>query len=130
MFNFAQHRRIEHYQRGIAKRRTHSSWLQYAPTHVPWMPIYDHLSGFHNHLCMCRRAPTKTAPGLRCNCRLTVRNLPHCRPSGEIVALATTNGDEVFTAIIADAHTDIPAECAPHRKPEIARLEVTLFKML
>ena len=22
------------------------------PTHVPWMPVYDHLTYFHNHLCM------------------------------------------------------------------------------
>ena len=22
------------------------------PTHLPWIPVYDHLAGFHNHLCM------------------------------------------------------------------------------
>ena len=22
------------------------------PTHIPWMPLYDHLTDFHNHLCM------------------------------------------------------------------------------
>ena len=22
------------------------------PTHIPWEPVYDHLSDFHNHLCM------------------------------------------------------------------------------
>ena len=22
------------------------------PTHLPWVPVYDHLADFHNHLCM------------------------------------------------------------------------------
>jgi hypothetical protein len=21
-------------------------------THLPWVPVYDHLADFHNHLCM------------------------------------------------------------------------------
>jgi N-carbamoyl-D-amino-acid hydrolase len=74
------------------------------PTHVPWMPIYDHLSGFHNHLCMQAGAYQNSAwvvgiakAGNEEGCDLLAGSCI-VAPSGEIVALATTNGDEVFTA--------------------------------
>lgn len=74
------------------------------PTHVPWEPVYDHLSGFHNHLVMQAAAYQNSMfvvgvakAGMEEGCML----LPgSCivAPSGEIVALATTAGDEVITA--------------------------------
>jgi N-carbamoyl-D-amino-acid hydrolase len=74
------------------------------PTHVPWLPIYDHLSGFHNHLCMQAGAYQNSTwvvgiakAGNEEGCELLAGSCI-VAPSGEIVALATTNGDEVFTA--------------------------------
>lgn len=74
------------------------------PTHIPWEPVYDHLSNFHNHLVMQAAAYQNSMyvvgvakAGMEEGCML----LPgSCivAPSGEIVALATTAGDEVITA--------------------------------
>jgi len=74
------------------------------PTHIPWEPVYDHLSGFHNHLVMQAAAYQNSMyvvgvakAGMEEGCML----LPgSCivAPSGEIVALATTADDEVITA--------------------------------
>ncbi|MEQ9811996.1 MAG: N-carbamoyl-D-amino-acid hydrolase [Azospirillaceae bacterium] len=74
------------------------------PTHIPWEPIYDHLTSFHNHLSMQAGAYQNsafvvgTAKGgveegsdlLASSCIIA--------PSGEIIALATTRDDEVIAA--------------------------------
>jgi len=74
------------------------------PTHLPWIPVYDHLAGFHNHLCMqagayqnstwvvgvAKAGNEEGSELLAGSCIIS--------PSGEIVAQATGNGDEVFIA--------------------------------
>lgn len=74
------------------------------PTHIPWEPVYDHLSAFHNHLCMqagayqnsmyvvgvAKAGPEEGSNLLAGSCIIA--------PSGEIVAMAATSGDEVFAA--------------------------------
>jgi predicted amidohydrolase len=74
------------------------------PTHVPWMPVYDHLSYFHNHLCMQSGAYQNSTwvvgiakAGNEEGCELLAGSCI-VAPSGEIVALASTKTDEVFTA--------------------------------
>ena len=74
------------------------------PTHLPWVPIYDHLSDFHNHLCMQAGAYQNSTwvvgiakAGNEEGSELLAGSCI-VAPSGEIVAMATTNGDEVFTA--------------------------------
>ena len=74
------------------------------PTHVPWMPVYDHLTYFHNHLCMQSGAYQNSTwvvgiakAGNEEGCELLAGSCI-VAPSGEIVALASTKADEVFTA--------------------------------
>jgi predicted amidohydrolase len=74
------------------------------PTHLPWVPVYDHLSDFHNHLCMQAGAYQNSTwvvgiakAGNEEGSELLAGSCI-VAPSAEIVALATTNGDEVFTA--------------------------------
>lgn len=86
------------------------------PTHIPWEPIYDHLSSFHNHLCMQAGAYQNS---------MYVVGIAHAgaeegtnllagsciiAPSGEIIALSQTNEDEV---IVAKCDLDI---CQYNRK--------------
>lgn len=86
------------------------------PTHIPWEPIYDHLSAFHNHLCMQAAAYQNSMyvvgvakAGVEEGCRLLAGSCI-CAPSGEIVAMAQTEGDEVF---VAKCDLDL---CAYNRK--------------
>ena len=74
------------------------------PTHLPWMPLYDHLNDFHNHLCMQAGAYQNSTwvvgiakAGNEEGCQLLAGSCI-VSPSGEIVALSTTSNDEVFTA--------------------------------
>ncbi|RBP13996.1 putative amidohydrolase [Roseiarcus fermentans] len=74
------------------------------PTHIPWEPIYDHLSAFHNHLVM-QAAGYQNAmfvvgvakAGKEENSYLLGGSCI-AAPSGEIIALASTDGDEVILA--------------------------------
>lgn len=74
------------------------------PTHIPWEPVYDHLSDFHNHLCMqagayqnsmyvvgVAKAGAEEGSNLLAGSCIVA-------PSGEIIAMASTAGDEVFVA--------------------------------
>jgi N-carbamoyl-D-amino-acid hydrolase len=74
------------------------------PTHIPWEPIYDHLSAFHNHLVMqaagyqnsmyvvgVAKAGKEEGSNLLAGSCIVA-------PSGEIIAMASTDGDEVFIA--------------------------------
>jgi predicted amidohydrolase len=74
------------------------------PTHIPWEPIYDHLSAFHNHLVMqaagyqnsmyvvgVAKAGKEEGSNLLAGSCIVA-------PSGEIVAMAQTDGDEAFVA--------------------------------
>ena len=74
------------------------------PTHIPWMPLYVHLTDFHNHLCMQTGAYQNSSwvvgvakAGKEEGCNLLAGSCI-VSPSGEIVSLATTNGDEIFLA--------------------------------
>lgn len=74
------------------------------PTHIPWEPIYDHLSDFHNHLSMQAGAYQNSAfvvgtakAGVEEGCDLLGGSCI-IAPSGEIIALATTRDDEVVVA--------------------------------
>jgi predicted amidohydrolase len=74
------------------------------PTHLPWVPVYDHLADFHNHLCMQAGAYQNSTwvvgiakAGNEEGSELLAGSCI-VAPSGEIVAQATTKGDEVFTA--------------------------------
>ncbi|MBM3516725.1 MAG: N-carbamoyl-D-amino-acid hydrolase [Alphaproteobacteria bacterium] len=74
------------------------------PTHVPWMPIYDHLNDFHNHLCMQAGAYQNATyvvgvakAGNEEGCML-LGGSTIVAPSGEIIAMTTTLGDELITA--------------------------------
>jgi predicted amidohydrolase len=102
------------------------------PTHLPWVPVYDHLAGFHNHLCMqagayqnstwvvgvAKAGNEEGSELLAGSCIIS--------PSGEIVAQATGNGDEVF---IGKCNLDISRfnkeamfNFAQHRRIEHYRL--------
>lgn len=74
------------------------------PTHIPWEPVYDHLSDFHNHLCMQAGAYQNSmyVVGVAKAGAEEGSNLlgGSCivAPSGEIIAMASTAGDEAFVA--------------------------------
>jgi len=74
------------------------------PTHIPWEPIYDHLTDFHNHLSMQAGAYQNSAwvvgvakAGLEEGSHLVAGSCI-VSPSGEIVAMASGEGDEIFSA--------------------------------
>jgi N-carbamoyl-D-amino-acid hydrolase len=98
------------------------------PTHLPWVPIYDHLSVFHNHLCMQAGAYQNSTwvvgiakAGNEEGSELLAGSCI-VAPSGEIVALAATNGDEVFTAkcdlAVSRYNKDAMFNFAEHRRIE------------
>ena len=74
------------------------------PTHIPWEPVYDHLSAFHNHLCMQAGAYQNSMyvvgvakAGAEEGSNLLAGSCI-IAPSGEIIAMASTSGDEAFVA--------------------------------
>ena len=74
------------------------------PASVPWEPIYDDLSHFHNHLVMQAGAYQNNTwvvgvakAGTEEDCEL-IGGSAIIAPSGEIVAVASTKGDELITA--------------------------------
>jgi predicted amidohydrolase len=74
------------------------------PSHVPWMPVYDHLTGFHNHLVMQAGAYQNSTfvvgvakAGVEEGCDLAGGSCI-IAPSGEIIAQAVSKGDELIVA--------------------------------
>ncbi len=74
------------------------------PTHIPWEPVYDHLSAFHNHLVMQAAGYQNSMyvvgvakAGMEEGSNLLAGSCI-VAPSGEIIALAQTAGDEVLVA--------------------------------
>ncbi|MEQ9639158.1 MAG: N-carbamoyl-D-amino-acid hydrolase [Alphaproteobacteria bacterium] len=73
------------------------------PTNIPWEPIYDHLTDFHNHLCMQSGAYQNSswvvgvAKAGREEGSDFIGGSCIIAPSGEIVAMASTRGDELVT---------------------------------
>ncbi len=102
------------------------------PTHIPWEPAYDHLSAFHNHLSMQAGAYQNSTwvvgvakAGLEEGCDLLAGSCI-VAPSGELVALAATKGDEVFTArcdlALSRHNKRAMFNFAEHRRPEHYKL--------
>jgi predicted amidohydrolase len=76
------------------------------PTHLPWVKGYEHLTDFHNKLSMQAGAYQNSCfvvgvakGGREEGCDLLAGSII-CAPSGEIIAQATTDGDEVITAAL------------------------------
>lgn len=99
------------------------------PLHYPLAPEHDHLQAFHNHLCMQAGAYANglwvvgvAKAGREEGCDLLGQSCI-IAPTGEIVALASTIGDEL---IVADCDLDRTAEIranifnfAKHRRPQM-----------
>jgi predicted amidohydrolase len=73
------------------------------PTNIPWEPIYDHLTDFHNHLVMQSGAYQNStwvvgvAKAGREEGSDFIGGSCIVAPSGEIVTMASTRGDELIT---------------------------------
>jgi len=74
------------------------------PTHIPWTPIYDHLTDFHSQLCVQAGAYQNSMwvaavakAGLEEGEELAGGSMI-VAPSGEVVAKAITSADEVIVA--------------------------------
>jgi N-carbamoyl-D-amino-acid hydrolase len=102
------------------------------PTHLPWIPVYDHLADFHNHLCMQAGAYQNSTwvvgvakAGYEEGSELLAGSCI-VAPSGEIVAQATGKGDEVFIAKcdleISRHNKEAMFNFAEHRRIEHYRL--------
>jgi predicted amidohydrolase len=97
------------------------------PTHIPWMPLYDHLNDFHNHLCMQAGAyqnSTWVIGTAKCGAEegsLMIGQSAIIAPSGEIVATALTLADEVITAScdldFGKRYSETIFNFARHREP-------------
>ncbi len=99
------------------------------PLHYPLAPEHDHLQAFHNHLCMQAGAyanglwvAASAKAGREENCDLLGQSCI-IAPTGEIVAMASTVGDEL---VCADCDLDRTREIrenifnfAMHRRPDM-----------
>src|SRR6266404_2443902 len=47
-----ENNQVRHYNASIVADQDGRILGYNTPSHVPWMPVYDHLTGFHNHLVM------------------------------------------------------------------------------
>ena len=91
--------------RVLALKGTEMILLGYnTPANIPWDPIYDDLSMFHNHLCMQAGAyqngtwvAAAAKAGREEGCDL-ISGSCIISPSGEIVALTSSKEDELITA--------------------------------
>jgi len=87
------------------------------PMHYPPVPQHDHLQGFHNHLCMQAGAyqngtwvVATAKAGREEGCDLLGQSCI-IAPTGEIVAMSSTLGDEL---IVADCDLDRTREIKEH----------------
>jgi predicted amidohydrolase len=98
------------------------------PTHIPWQPIYDDLTGFHNHLSMQSGAYQNSTwvvgvakAGMEEGCNLLAGTCI-IAPSGEIVALTATKDDELIShgcdLDLALYNKKAMFDFAQHRRPE------------
>ncbi len=98
------------------------------PTHIPWEPVYDDLTGFHNHLSMQAGAYQNSTwvvgvakAGMEEGCNLLAGTCI-IAPSGEIAAQTMTKGDELITHVcdleLARRNKRAMFEFAKHRRPE------------
>jgi len=104
------------------------------PIHNPPAPEQDHLAGFHNHLSMQAGAYQNATwvvgvakAGREEGCELLGQSAI-IAPSGEIVAMASTVGDELIVArcdpALGRSYTANIFNFARHRRPEHYRLIV------
>jgi predicted amidohydrolase len=104
------------------------------PIHNPPAPEQDHLAGFHNHLSMQAGAYANATwvvgvakAGREEGCDLLGQSAI-IAPSGEIVAMASTVGDELIVAdcdpALCRSYKDTIFNFAKHRRPEHYRLIV------
>jgi N-carbamoyl-D-amino-acid hydrolase len=104
------------------------------PTHNPPAPEQDHLAGFHNHLVMQAGAYQNgtwvvgvAKAGREEGCDLLGQSAI-IAPSGEIVAMASTLGDELIVARcdpgLCRSYKETIFNFARHRRPEHYRLIV------
>jgi predicted amidohydrolase len=104
------------------------------PIHNPPAPEQDHLAGFHNHLSMQAGAYQNSTwvvgvakAGREEGCDLLGQSAI-IAPSGEIVAMASTVGDEVLVARCdlerCRSYKETIFNLAKHRRPEHYRLIV------
>ncbi len=98
------------------------------PTHIPWEPVYDDLTGFHNHLSMQAGAYQNSTwvvgvakAGMEEGCNLLAGTCI-IAPSGEIAAQTATTGDELITHVcdldLARHNKRAMFDFAKHRRPE------------
>ena len=98
------------------------------PTHIPWEPVYDDLTGFHNHLSMQSGAYQNSTwvvgvakAGMEEGCNLLAGTCI-IAPSGEIAAQTATKGDELITHVcdldLARHNKRAMFDFAKHRRPE------------
>ncbi len=98
------------------------------PTHIPWEPIYDDLTGFHNHLSMQSGAYQNSTwvvgvakAGMEEGCNLLAGTCI-IAPSGEIVAQTATKDDELISHVcdldLALYNKKAMFDFAQHRRPE------------
>ncbi len=98
------------------------------PTHIPWEPVYDDLTGFHNHLSMQAGAYQNSTwvvgvakAGMEEGCNLLAGTCI-IAPSGEIAAQTATKGDELITHVcdldLARHNKKAMFDFAKHRRPE------------
>ncbi len=98
------------------------------PTHIPWEPVYDDLTGFHNHLSMQSGAYQNSTwvvgvakAGMEEGCNLLAGTCI-VAPSGEIVALTATKDDELISHTcdldLAIRNKKAMFDFARHRRPE------------
>lgn len=87
------------------------------PIHYPPVPAHDHLQGFHNHICMQAGAyqngmwvVSVAKAGVEEGCRLLGQS-SIIAPTGEIVAMTTTQQDEL---LIHDCDLDQTREIREH----------------
>ncbi|MHA7971848.1 N-carbamoyl-D-amino-acid hydrolase [Rhizobium sp. CAU 1783] len=116
--------------RELALRGAEMALIGYnTPVHYPLAPEHDHLQCFHNHLCMQAGAYQNgmwvvgvAKAGREENCDLIGQSCI-IAPTGEIVAMASTLGDElVVHECDLDRCTEIRANIFNfrlHRRPEI-----------
>jgi predicted amidohydrolase len=98
------------------------------PTRLPWVKGYESLCDFHNKLSMQAGAYQNSCfvvgvakGGLEEGCDLLAGSII-CAPSGEIIAQASTDGDEVITAALnldlCRINKDATFNFALHRRTE------------
>jgi len=126
-------RRCPETYRVLGLEGTEMAFIGYnTPLHYPQVPQHDHLQGFHNHLSLQSGAYQNgmwvvgiAKAGKEENCELLGQSCI-VAPTGEIIAMCSTIGDEVATAACdlerCRELKDNVFNFGLHREPEMYRL--------